>query len=68
MVHNSNNFVNEFLRNFLIFSAYGKWGKEKNVSAEKFVYPKALRANPNLAGKKKRGLGGNEFLPARTEN
>jgi hypothetical protein len=44
----------------LNFSASGGWDKEKNRKpAEK------IAGNFQRAGKKKRGSGGNEFLPAR---
>ena len=63
MIHNLNNFVNESLGSSLTFSAHGWWGKEKNLSAEKFVRPKVLGAKPKQAGKKEGGWG-KEFLPA----
>ena len=47
----------KFKGSSLNFSAHGWWGKEKNLSAEKSVRPKVLRAKPNQAGKKEGGWG-----------
>jgi hypothetical protein len=57
MIHNLNNFVNEFFGSSLNFSAHGWWGKEKNLSAEKSVRRKVLGAKPKQAGKKGGGWG-----------
>ena len=57
MIHNLNNFVNESLGSSLTFSAHGRWGKEKNLSAEKSVRPKSFGGEAQAGGQKGRGLG-----------